>query len=57
VRSRSKKQQAWVEDKVDEEIVKNKTAEEYAVTKQNAGYTPIINTEDCCKSVHGERQD
>jgi GH25 family lysozyme M1 (1,4-beta-N-acetylmuramidase) len=44
VRSETRKQQVWIEDKVDEEIERNKTAEEYDVTKQNTGYTPIIYT-------------
>jgi hypothetical protein len=38
------KQEAWVEDKVDEMIAKKSKVEKADKTKKNAEYTPIINT-------------
>jgi hypothetical protein len=48
VRSEAKKHQAWVEDKVDEEIAKNNQVEEADETKLNAEYTLTTNT--CVKN-------
>ena len=48
MRSEDKKQQAWVEDKVDEEIAKNNQGKEADETKLNAEYTLTTNT--CVKN-------
>ena len=46
--ARKVKYQAWVEDKVDEEIAKNNQGEEADETKQNAKYT--LTTHTCVKN-------
>jgi hypothetical protein len=48
VRSEARKHQAWVEDKVDEEIAKNDQVEEADETKLNAECTLTTNT--CIKN-------
>ena len=48
MRSEARKHQAWVEDKVDEEIAKNNQGEEADETKLNAEYTLTTNT--CVKN-------
>ena len=48
VRSEARKHQAWVEDKVDEEIAKNNQVEEADESKLNVEYTLTTNT--CVKN-------
>ena len=49
MRSEARKHQAWVEDKVDEEIDKKGQVEKADETKQNVEYTLPINT--CANSI------
>ena len=44
MRSEARKHQAWVEDKVEEEIAKNNQVEEANETKLNAEYMLTTNT-------------
>ena len=51
---RKVKQQAWVEDKLDEEIAKKDQVEEADETKQNAEYTPTTNTCVIKNKIHNK---